>query len=455
MKIGFGSSKITPSSNIVIAGNIPARYTGKVHDDILASAMVIESKNEKTVWISCDICHPNKRLTDEVVLAINKVIPDFSGDRLIINATHATAGFYLTDDEFLNAGLQIDFDKIMPLYRARQEICDGIVTAVKKALDTMCECTMELATADILTGFCRRVVYKGNRAVMYGFGPKEDFVRLEYPDGAASQMLYFYSKDTHTLKGVFANVPCPAQADELADYITADYWGVVRDKVHKELGQDVVIITTCRAAGELSPHRIIYSAGLSKDDEWGREAAERVGENIADSIIKESRRPIKKYSECDLTYKIKTEILDFPIRKGSEQERLEMIEYFKNAQNFEADGKAKDPMQLMKHAHIKRLFEDSRDFYKAKVSVVKIADVLIFTAPAELYCEYSRKISTQFPNNPMFDVQLTDDSLGYLPTKEAIERGGYSTDIFSCLTTAEGGEIYVEETKKLLREIMN
>lgn len=451
MKIGFGSSKITPRGKIAIAGNIPARYTGLVHDDIFASAMVIESENGITVWVSCDICHPNKRLTEEVVLALEKEVPDFSGDRLIINATHATAGFYLTDDEFLNAGLQIHFDEILPLKEARKQMCDGIVSAVKTALKNMCDCTMEFATADILTGFCRRVVYKDNKAVMYGNPHSENFKCMEYPDSPPSQMLYFYTKDEHRLIGILANVPCPAQADELSEYITADYWHTVRKEIKKAFGEDVVVISTCRASGELSPHRIMYTAGSYSGDEWGEQKAVRLGEHIAESIIKESQRPLKKYGADELNLTVKHKYLDFPVRMASEQERFEMIEYFENSENFEENGRAKDAFGHMKYAHIQRLLEEKREFYTAKVSALKIADVLIFTAPMELFSEYSKRICMQFKSNPIFDVQLADDSLGYLPTKEAIEHGGYSTDIFSCLTTADGGEMYVSEVTKLLK----
>ena len=455
MKIGFGSSKITPSGKIVIAGAIPVRYTDKVHDDIFASAMVINANEKLTVLLSCDICHPNRRLTDEAVLALKSVIPNFSSDQLIFCATHATAGFYLTDDEFLNAGLQIDFDKIMPLDETRKQICEGIVSAVKAALDTMCECTMEFATADILTGFCRRVLYKNGKAVMYGNPHTDDFVRMEYPDGPSSQMLYFYTKENHTLKGVFAAVPCPAQCDESSVYITADYWASVRKEIKSAFGDEVVLMPFCRAAGELSPHRIAYTAGNYSGDEWGEQAAVLLGKRIAESIIRESFRPLKKYSADELSFAIKHKSLDFPVRMATDEELREALEYFKNLQNFYENGMAKDWISHMKYAHIRKLQSENKEFYKARVSALKIADVLIFTAPAELYCEYSKKVCMRFQKNPIFDIQLADDSLGYLPTKEAIEHGGYSTDIFSCLTTTDGGEMYVEETKKLLREIID
>ena len=86
---------------------------------------------------------------------------------------------------------------------------------------------------------------------------------------------------------------------------------------------------------------------------------------------------------------------------------------------------------------------------------MKIANVLFFTAPMEVFTEYSKRISMKFPHNPTFDVQLPYDYMGYLPTNEAIEHGGYSTDIFSTVTDCEGGEMYVKEISRLLNDILD
>ena len=120
---------------------------------------------------------------------------------------------------------------------------------------------MEFATADIITGYCRRVVYKDLSAVMYGNPYREDFLRMEYPDSSPSKMLYFYTANEHKLIGIFADVPCPAQADEASAHITGDYWSVVRKKINETFGKDVEVISACACAGELAPRRVMYSAG--------------------------------------------------------------------------------------------------------------------------------------------------------------------------------------------------
>ena len=77
MKVGFGRGIITPKGKIAIAGTIPPRTTDVVHDDVLAVAMVIEQNDIRTIWISCDMCHIPKRLTEEVVMTLKNQIADF------------------------------------------------------------------------------------------------------------------------------------------------------------------------------------------------------------------------------------------------------------------------------------------------------------------------------------------------------------------------------------------
>ena len=455
MKVGFGKASITPKGGkIVIAGCIPVRYTDVVHDDIQAVAMVVEQDDTRTIWVGCDMCHPTKRLTDDVIAELKRVLPDFEDDELILSATHSTACFYLTDDEFLNSAFDVELDEIMSVDETRRQVCSGIVSAVMEAVSNVEDCTLEYAASDILTGFCRRVVYKDETAVMYGDVHREDFLRMEYPDGGGTQIIYFYSRKSHQLSGIFAAVPCPAQADESSVYITGDYWAVVRECIAKEFGEKVNVLGVCRAAGELSPHRMIRLDSVTEGTEWGYDAARRLGVHIADAIIKERIRPIYVLEETDISHSRITEEMVFPVRKPSQDEVDEAILYFENKSNFDENGKALDWIEKAKATHVLKVTKEKQDTYKGRVSVMNIGKLLFFTSPAELFTEYAVRICVKFPGYSVFDIQLTNDSLGYLPTKEAIEHGGYSTMIFSTITSPEGGEIYVNEITELIKKLL-
>ena len=451
--VGFGKAQITPKGGqIVIAGSIPVRYTDVVNDDVYAVAMVLEQNDVRTIWVSCDMCHPTKRLTDDVIQSLRECVPNFKDEELVLSTTHATACFYLTDDEFLNSAFDVDDNLIMSVDETRRQVCEGIVLAIREAFSVMENCTVEFSTAEILTGFCRRVVYKDGSAVMYGNVNRDDFLRMEYPDSGGMQMLYFYRRRDRMLLGIFAAVPCPAQADESSVYITSDYWGAVRERIENEFGRNVNVLGLCRSAGELSPHRLWSVDAAKVTEEWGRKTAEKVGKNIADAIIREMVNPHFIFDTDEIVCSRITKELSFPVRKPSPKEAEEAIEYLANSSNFDEKGEAIDWQAEAKAKHTLKVINED-DFYGAKISVLRIGKLLFFTAPFELFTEYAKKIVVRFPENPVVDIQLTNDSLGYLPTNEAIEHGGYSTCIFSTVTTPEGGEKYVSEVIELLRQL--
>lgn len=455
MKVGFGQASITPrGGKTVIAGGIPVRYTDVVHDEVQAVAMVIEQNGERSIWVGCDMCHPTKRLTNDVIAMLKECLADFNEDELILSATHSTACFYLTDDEFLNSAFDVDYTQIMPLNEARTQVCRGIVTAVCEAVRNTVECTVEFSTADILTGFCRRVVYKDGSAAMYGDVYRDDFLRMEYPDGTGTQILYFYTKNSHKLHGIFAAVPCPAQADEGSVYITADYWGVVRERIANELGSNVKVLGVCRAAGELSPRRMLNLNGDIGVLEVGSDVAIRLGTHIADAIIKEKNRPRRIFDKNETVLRKITTEIDFPIRFPTLEDIENATRYFADASNFDEKGNSVNWIDNAIYKHTLKLKDTEYKYYSGRINLLRVGEILFFTAPVELFAEYANRIRAAFPTHPVIDVQLTNDSLGYLPTAEAIRHGGYSTMIFSTTTTPEGGQMFVEETIKLLKKLI-
>lgn len=453
MIVGWGSADITPRNGCIIAGAMPFRPAHAVHDEVYATAMVIGTGDQRTIWVSCDMCHPTAHLYNDAAALLKTEIPGFSEERFILNSTHATACFYLTDREFLMSGQRMPLDKVEPIDDTRANVCRGIALAVRQAVEDEQECTASVAESDILTGFCRRVVYQDGSAAMYGDVHREDFVRMEYPDGGPSQYIYFRRRSDGKLAGILANVPCPSQADESSVHITADYWGVVRKKMREHYGEKVCVLATCRAAGELSPHRLLLSPDR-RSAEWGTAAAERLGRRIAESIINAENEDILFTLPEDADVKTLSRWVEFPVRQPTDEERKESEAYFADAGNFDENGIEKDVFKHVRCAHIRFLEERKPGTYRAKITAMRLGNTVLFTAPAELYTEYAVRIVTRFKGCKVFDVQLAQDCLGYLPTREAILHGGYSAQISDTVTDAEGGELYVREATGLIRSLI-
>ncbi len=449
VKIGWGESNICPrGGKVIIAGGVPFRATDVIHDEIKATAMVIESDGKRIIWVSCDFCHPSKQVEDRLIELLYKSLPGFKEDELILSGTHATACFYLSDNEILNSGHLLEEDEdLIPWDEAREQFCINITKAVNEAVNSLEYEDIEYASLDILTGLCRRVVYKDGTAKMYGNVHEDDFLRMEYPDGSETKAVYFYEKATHKLKAILAAAPCPAQADESSSYITADFWGYTRNMIKERFGENVKLLALCRAAGELSPHKLTAER---EDGEWGPGAAKRLGDWIGENLISSEAKKKNKLDTDDIEINHTLEKIPFPARIISSEQYRWAIDYRRDKFNYDEYGKALDWQTESLARHMVKFVDNDIKLYKAKASVVKLGRIILFTAPAELFTEYAHRIIAKYPEYEMLDVQLTHDSIGYLPTKEAIIHGGYSTSYFSAFSDETGGELYIAKMTSLI-----
>ena len=75
-------------------------------------------------------------------------------------------------------------------------------------------------------------------------------------------------------------------------------------------------------------------------------------------------------------------------------------------------------------------------------------DVAVTTNPFELYTDYGVRIKARSPAVQTLVVQLTSGCAAYLPTRRAVQGGGYSARIVDGVVGPEGGDVLVDETVK-------
>ena len=58
---------------------------------------------------------------------------------------------------------------------------------------------------------------------------------------------------------------------------------------------------------------------------------------------------------------------------------------------------------------------------------VRIGDVGIVGLPGEIFCEFGMDIKRHSPAKHTMVIGLANDAIGYIPTEEAFEHGGYES----------------------------
>ena len=88
-----------------------------------------------------------------------------------------------------------------------------------------------------------------------------------------------------------------------------------------------------------------------------------------------------------------------------------------------------------------------------ELHAVAIGDVAFTASHFELYMDYMHRIQARSPFIQTFVAQLTNGSVGYLPTERGEWGRGYSASMYCNQVSSKGGQELVEETLKMLKEL--
>ena len=456
LKAGFAQIDITPEGGPVsLNGQFEVRITTQIQDPIMAVAMVLEREGERSIWVSIDSGSCRLGLTRGVERLLGDRLPGFRPEQLVIAATHIHTGPYIEKGGLLSltgeAGVQEDEGALTSV-----ECCRQLVSKVAEVVETAWKklevCEIEVAVAPIITGVNRRVVYQDGTARMYGELVPESFLRMESRDGGPSQFLYVYRKKDRKLLGVVADVPCPAQCDERANYISGDYWGVVRREVAAVWGTEVSVLGLCRAAGDLSPHAMIDRIQGYNDMPCSHEKAEVLGSWIAENIISHKKRVIETLDSCSVL-KQKGITAFYELWPVSEEEYKEAKEYLQEVPVNDPSNSKFDPFTFANSWVRVQRVEKQPKTTEMLIRATRIGNVALLSLPGEVYIEYADRIRVACQDVMIFDVQLACSYLGYLATKDAVKRGHYSANIFNCYFAPEEGDKLVEDAVALIKSL--
>ena len=452
LKIGFSQADITPRGKIALIGQYDIRTTREIFTPLQAVAMVIQSGGSSVYWAACDLLYITDTLIDAVCRHLSTQLPDFERSQLMLSATHIHSGPFLkerTDTTLLSFASQ-EADVLRP-EACCEQVAQGIVQAILGAIADAEPVLTARASSDLATGFCRRVVYADGTVNMYGKVKTENFSHMECRDGGDTRMIYVYRAGDHTLKGILADVPCTAQVHEHATYVHADFWHYTREYVKKAL--NVPVFGICACAGDLSPRDLFH---LSKAGP--AEQMEQLGNAIGECLVQGAAGAAEP-DEPAFTHRYQELSLPRWNPTPGEYElanslcKLFYAQYGFSAGEF-AFGTTKVPLLLYSQAEvIVKRFRENQAQVTAPVHVLKIGKAVFLTSPFECFVAYGDRIKAALPELDIFDVQLTDDYLGYLPTVEAIWGGGYSAMLFNGSCPPAGGDALVEESIAMLKKL--
>ena len=474
IQIGWATANITPDRPVVLLGQMYHRVSEYVRDPITATALALDNGQTQAVFVSLDLCEPPIGLDDRLKKRLSD-LADLRFDSISIGVTHTHSSATFGED-FLRVNNEAVFgkdilpeipmpDDVMYGQEAEDFLLEKLEDVIRRAWRSRAPGGISHAHDYAVVGFNQRAMFKseaGLAAVMHGDCSQDSFMGFENGVDSSVDMLYTWDMQGK-LTGIAVNVPCPSQIFELHRFVSADYWGFVREDVRGTLG-NVFILPFCGSAGDINPIDLVRVSKHNKDKLpiWAGQTGEvhcnidltkeceGIARRIGDAIHRGLRQATAR---VEYTPRFAHEVLrlDLPLRMVSEEENAEAQ---KELQRLKAVHSPANRMTMgdvvaafetqgvvMRHA-----LQQKTQVVPTVAHVVRLGNLAIATNPFELFHTFALRMKARVRAEQLMSVQLSNGCEGYLPTTEAIAGGSYGSKAASTQCGPEGGDMLVEET---------
>ena len=223
--------------------------------------------------------------------------------------------------------------------------------------------------------------------------------------------------------------------------ISSDFPGIMAETLKKIYGEELVTLYVQGACGNINHCAYLQNNPYPGTGEW---KSEQIGRAFAGKAMNIAEKALPSKSSVIETV---TEIIDVP-------------KYQKNdilVQKMYREISAKKPEELtFFEIDFLKLYDKFSDegSDKREIMTMRIGDAVFCSAPGELFVEWGFEIKKWSPFNYTFIAEVCNDSVGYIPTFEAIQRGGYeATPIISVKATAAFGMMIADANFRNIQKL--
>ncbi len=430
-KAGFAERDVSPEIGMEAPGGYGKAYHRVFHDACMVRAVVFDDGANRVAVVGIDALI----IRGETVRAAREAIQERCGiasNHILISASHTHSGGptgMLMPDELGEKDalvLSLLHDKTVtadPKYLAK--VVAGIADAVVEANAARVEARGGVAYGiEDKVAFNRRFKMKNGLTFTHPGQGNPEIVEPAGPTDPQVGVLGAWDA-----KGVFlgciVNFACHATTGPGG--ISADYIHYIEKTVRGLMGEKAVVVFVPGMAGDVtqvdnrSPHAIKQSGEISARFVGGRVGAEAVKVLLSMEQSAGTLGPVTA----------KTRHLPIP-RRIPRPERVARARAL-----VEKDPKGVDPTEwtfakeiVLLDARIKK--EPTVD---VEVQAVQVGPAVFLACPAEYFCAFGLELKAKSGFPFTFPVSMANDTIGYVPTEEALGPGpgggGYETRLTS------------------------
>ncbi len=433
MRVGIATINITPPVGIPLLGYHRSSPSTGVLDSLMASALVFELNNDKVVLLSVELLGMTVEHTNRLRQRIADTI-DIPPQQVMITFTHTHSGPDTVDGH--------------PLQTAyRSELGDKLVQIAVEASEALhlCEISWGVTTAEI--GENRRKIKADGQAE----------IGRNWDGTIDNRVGILKIIDSDSGDNIAVVVICTAHANILKGdnlRISGDYPGRTREMLSRMVGCPVMVLMG--SAGDINPRTRMWR------DDNPMFNLDMIAQTISDAVL--NALPDTK-SQLDWRFMISSDTIDVPMMDlptlSDAQSLAETV-----AQEWGIDTKGwLETVSAYIQGGNKQLS------LPVEVQVLVIGDGIIAGIPMEPFSQLALDLNKRF--NPysqshgsyVFLNGYTNGLLGYLPTADQYQYGGYEVDwmpvVYGSRTgllmpvVPETGEMVLNTVEQLIDQPIN
>lgn len=401
MKAGIARQKITPQVGVDLTGYV-GRTGGStsVHDDLYAAALVLDDGSTRAGIISLDIIGWNM----EQDAALRKEISTATGideKNLLIACSHTHSG----------PAVGVLRECGAPSEAAVRRIWSQIVEVAREAAKELVDARLSQMRAESELAWNRRewvIEGKVQQSPTSGVvtDPTAEALLIEM-QGREPVMLFNYSCHGVVMGG-----------ENLA--ISADWIGSARN--------------TLEASGTVGTAMFLQGYCGNINPRWRGtfEEVKRAGDSVALPLL--AAMPGKTIENPRI--KVAWTDVELPYQPLAPEEELEQEISFRRAELEKGQAEGASPVSMQISRAMLGWAEDSLkmvnegggpESVKVPIQAISLGGLTLATLPGEAFCEYGLAFR-QMTSDEVMPVGYANGNIGYIPTAEAYNEGGYEVD---------------------------
>ncbi|MFW6162055.1 MAG: hypothetical protein ACODAJ_04755 [Planctomycetota bacterium] len=422
LMVGAAEAAITPPVGTSLAGYFHDRVSTAVQDDLFAKALVVERDGTEMAVVACDLICISGELGHRARARIEERA-GISATSTLVCATH------------IHTGPDTRRSRVVP----RNE--QWFATLPDRIAEAVCDARAAKRPATLYAGRAEERGLAFNRRFRLADGT-ETFgtgrgavVGVAGPTDPELQVLAFASE----VGEPFAVVSNYALHIDVmgGTAISADYPGVMTEVLRGVYGEGLVHLFLNGACGNIN--HVPYLVGSHVPNK-GPVKVRQIGRALAGAVVNAAEKASPSES-CEVG--VAREMVAIPYYPKDERV-LEMLL---------AAQRGAEPSERERH-FVERVESYDRDGETAPVEVqaLRLGDAAVVGVPGEYFVEWGLEIKRWSPMVFTLVAELANDWFGYIPTWEALARGGYeATPILSSQLAPGAGQQIADAAFRLLR----